>query len=133
MPKQVTFCTEKPHSSFTRMVEETFHGAAALDVVVAFITQGGIDLFSKWAKIIEPKNCRLCVSVQFPTDLDGLSELHKMLGSQLYIHLKSGPREKVAASTVPYLMHSKVIWVNRGKMGVSMFVGSHNWTHGQRA
>lgn len=128
MPMKLTFCHADPHSAFRPVIEAALDGATGLDVAVAFLTRAGADLFSKLAKVIGAKNCRLCVSVQFPTDLDALMDLHQLLGPQLYIHLKCGPQERVESSTLSSLLHSKIIWTKRNDGPVSIFVGSHNWT-----
>jgi HKD family nuclease len=128
MPAKLTLCSADPRAAFRAVIEETLDGATGLDVAVAFMTEAGADLFSKWAKIVQPQNCRLCVSVQFPTDLDALMKLHKVLGSQLHIHLKSGPQEMVGSPTLSSLLHSKIMWIKGGDRHVSIFVGSHNWT-----
>ena len=128
MPLKTTFCQAVPQSAFRPVIEEALDGANGLDVAVAFLTRAGADLFSKWANVIGAKNCRLCVSVQFPTDLDALMDLHQVLGPQLFIHLKCGPQERVESSTLSSLLHSKVIWTKRNDRRVSIFVGSHNWT-----
>src|SRR4051812_22765352 len=103
MPKKLTFCHAVPQSAFRSVIEAALEGATGLDVAVAFLTRAGADLFSKWASVIRAKNCRLCVSVQFPTDLDALMDLHQVLGQQLYLHLKCGPQEVVESSTLASL------------------------------
>ena len=128
MPMMPTFCHANPQSAFRPVIEAALDGATGLDVAVAFLTRAGADLFSKWANVIGAKNCRLCVSGQFPTDLDALMDLHQVLGPQLYIHLKCGPQEKVESSTMSSLLHSKLIWIKRANRKASIFVGSHNWT-----
>jgi hypothetical protein len=128
MPTKLTFCDAVPKAAFRSVVEAALDGATGLDVAVAFLTRAGADLFHKWANVIGAKNCRLSVSVQFPTDLDALLDLSQVLGPQLYVHLKCGPQERVESSTLSSLLHSKVTWIKRADRQVSIFVGSHNWT-----
>ena len=98
MPVKATFFDAKPRLAFRPVVEDLMGRATRMDVAVAFITKAGVDLLCKWAKLVEPKNCRVCVSGQFPTDLAELVRLHKVIGDQLHIHLRSGPEEEVGSS-----------------------------------
>lgn len=101
MPATITFCHSDPQDRFRSkieetMKEETMKDGTALDVVVAFMTRAGVDAYQRWATKIGAEHCRLCVSAQFPTDLDALCEFSSTLGHRLHIHFGSKtPWEKV--------------------------------------
>jgi hypothetical protein len=80
--------------------------------------------------------CRLCFTVQWPTDLKAVSRLSRRLGENLRIFL--GPKKPVEpGSDVTPMLHSKVAFTDNGDGTCTAFVGSHNWTenalHGHNA
>ncbi|MDY3554239.1 hypothetical protein R5W24_003358 [Gemmata sp. JC717] len=130
MPLTVKFCASDPQDRFRPVIQEAVDRGTDIDVAVAFMTKAGVDLFTRWVRALDPARCRLCVSVQFPTNIDALRDLSGLLGDRLFIHLGSKKPEEIAVgkSTLSPLLHSKIIWIAHGQETVSIFVGSHNWT-----
>lgn len=128
MPTSITFWHSDPRRRFRSVVEGDLRTAAELDLAVAFMTEAGVDfLLACLDGNLPADQCRVSVSVHFPTDLKALCRLSARLGDRLHIHLGSRtPKEKSSRSSP--LLHSKVIWVGGEDGGVTIFSGSHNWT-----
>ena len=88
-------------------------------------------------KVLRPQDCSLCVTIHYPTHLDGLKQLygrikdrlHGHIGDQLFIYLpdsnaRSGNYGFVASANA--LEGSALIELSNGDN--IAFVGSHNWT-----
>jgi HKD family nuclease len=128
MPSSITFWHSDPRRRFRAVVEGDLQTATDLDVAVAFMTEAGVDfLLGCLGGSISAAQCRVSVSVHFPTDLKALRRLSARLGEQLHIHLGSQtPKEKSSKSSP--LLHSKVVWIGRVSGATTIFIGSHNWT-----
>src|SRR5712692_2279720 len=107
MPRSITFCHPDPRLQFRSTLDRALPAGDTVDAAVAFITRSGVEFFSSWANRVGPDKCRLTTSVQFPTDLDALCALSRLLKGRLHIHLGSKtPQEKLSLSSP--LMHSKI-------------------------
>src|SRR3954447_22310473 len=96
MPSSINFWHSDPRRRFRSVVEHDLRTATELDVAVAFMTEAGVDfLLGRLEESLSAGQCRVSVSVHFPTDLDALCRLSDRLGNRLHIHLGSRtPKER---------------------------------------
>jgi len=124
----VLLCSDNPRSPFSEDLIDAWSKGRYTDAAVAFLTKGGVDFFiNKCLDHQDYTRCRLCFTVQWPTDLDSVARLSPILGPNLRIHLGAKTPFESGTDLTP-MMHSKVIITDYGNDKCTAFVGSHNWT-----
>jgi HKD family nuclease len=124
----ISLCGADPKSPFASELASVWSKGQFTEAAIAFLTEGGVEFFARnCLSHQDRKKCRLCFTVQWPTDLDAVSRLSPLLGPNLRIHL--GARTPVEAGTdITPMLHSKVAYTDHGNGRCTTFVGSHNWT-----
>jgi len=124
----ISLCNADPKASFSDELADAWSKGKFTDAAVAFLTEGGVDFFTRnCLNHQDRKRCRLCFTVQCPTDLDAVAQLSPLLGPNLRIHLGAKTPVEFGTDVTP-MMHSKVIYTDTGEDTCTVFVGSHNWT-----
>lgn len=97
----------------------------SLRAAVCFFTEPGRVLLSRHVSQLKQADSYFIASVDTPTNLKSLENLHNAAPGHVYIHLGgTTPEEKTVGRS---LMHSKV-FLAEGNQDCSLWVGSHNLT-----
>lgn len=101
------------------------HGSEGIRLSVCFFLKAGFEILRRHTVALTHPESFVVVSLDFPTDLDAVDDLHQLIPGRVFIHLGwVTPEEKKAGSA---LMHSKVC-LTRGGNVRRLWVGSHNLT-----
>jgi HKD family nuclease len=124
----VLLCSADPKAPFSEDLAAAWARGSFTQAAVAFLTAGGVEFFAQHClEHQDREQCRLCFTVQWPTDLDAVARLLPQLGPNLRIHL--GAKTPVEFSTdVTPMLHSKAVYTDNGDGTCTAFIGSHNWT-----
>jgi len=98
---------------------ESFRGA------VCFFTRAGFLLLRRHATVLNRPDSFFVASVDYPTNLEALKELHGIAPGHTYIHLGGATPEEIRVSRA--LMHSKILLAANSEQQ-RLWVGSHNFT-----
>jgi hypothetical protein len=100
-------------------------GSISLRAAVCFFTRAGYVLLRRHGAILNKPESFIVVSVDWPTDLDALNELHSLAPGHVYIHLGGATPKEIKVGRA--LMHSKVLLAT-GAVSSRLWTGSHNLT-----
>lgn len=100
-------------------------GSVSLRAAVCFFTRPGFILLRRHKSILNKPESFFVVSVDWPTDLDAVNELHSLAPDHVYIHLGGATPEEIRVGRA--LMHSKVLLAT-GAVSSRLWSGSHNFT-----
>lgn len=124
----ITLCNADPKSPFSADLAAVWARGRFTQAAVAFLTAGGVEFFAQHCLDHQDRErCRLCFTVQWPTDLDAVARLSPVLGSNLRIHLGAKTPVETGTDVTP-MLHSKAVYTDHGDSTSTSFVGSHNWT-----
>jgi len=102
------------------------HGTDGVRLAVCFFLKAGFQILQNHTRALAHPESFVVVSIDFPTDLDSLNDLHHLIPGRVFIHLGwVTPEEKKAGGSA--LMHSKVC-LTRSANVRRLWVGSHNLT-----
>lgn len=93
---------------------------------VAYFTKAGYLFLETHKTVLRCSDSFFVASVDYPTDLDALENLHRLAPESIYIHL--GAVTPVEHGIGRALMHSKIILAVGIASRVKLWVGSHNLT-----
>jgi hypothetical protein len=116
-----------PHTPLRSVLQPLFQHASRVESAVAFVTRPGVRTFLKL--VPDPavrRNSRFVASIRWPTDLDALCELATAMPGRVHIHRGFLLPEEINHDRP--LMRSKMVYIEDGRGGVHVLVGSHNWT-----
>lgn len=125
----VSLCKDDPRFPFSGELLSVWRRGKFTDAAVAFLTEGGVKFFVRnCLNTQDCTRCRLCLTVQWPTNLDDVARhLSPLLGPNLRICL--GAKTPVESGTdVTPMLHSKVVYTDHSDGACTVYVGSHNWT-----
>lgn len=129
--QDIQFFSAQGHKSVVPVWESLFqHADRCLQGAVCFATRPGIDVLSSAARWFAQEGGFFVASVELPTDIDALADLHEATQGSVYIHLGyASPRTKDETGQDGYpLMHSK-LFLAEGSQSCQLWVGSHNLTN----
>ncbi|RKT47035.1 hypothetical protein [Thiocapsa rosea] len=102
------------------------HGVDGIRLAMCFFLRAGYHILQHHVVALHHPESFVVVSLDFPTDLDALHDLFRLIPGRVFIHLGwVTPEEKKASG--PALMHSKVC-LTRASNVRRLWVGSHNLT-----
>ncbi len=123
-----SLCSADPKAHFSRELVTAWNRGSFTRAAVAFLTEGGVEFFEhRCLDYQDHKQCCLCITVQWPTDLDAVARLSPLFGPNLRIFLPGDTPVELGTDVTP-MLHSKVIYTDLGDGKCAVFVGSHNWT-----
>ena len=100
-------------------------GTEGLRIAVCFFLKAGLHLLRPFATALARPSSFIVASIDWPTNLSALAELHQLAPGRVYLHLGwTTPQESGGEAT---RMHSKVFLAAAGS-GFQLWVGSHNLT-----
>lgn len=100
-------------------------GTDGVRMAVCFFNHGGLAILREHARALKHPDSFVVVSLESPTDLTAVDELHRVAPGHVYLHLGwVTPREIKGGAA---LMHSKICLVSSGEAR-QLWVGSHNLT-----
>jgi hypothetical protein len=115
-PPVVTLCKDDPRFPFSGELLSVWRRGKFTHAAIAFLTDGGVKFFVRnCLKIQDHTRCRLCLTVQWPTNLDEVArQLSPLLGPNLKIHLSAKTANGSSAA------HSTRMLASQGGLGIGL-------------
>lgn len=124
----IKFCHAEGHYDASRQLSDLLRGGSrSIRGAVCFLTGPGGRFLKNHAMRLRSADSFFVASIDPPTDLDALCNLHFAAPGHIYIHLGGKTPEARDMKNGRSLMHSKVLLAH-GDDGYRLWVGSHNMT-----